>query len=63
MITDEKRMQLKGSAELIILQHLGILKEMVDEFDVKLHVTFMASSKNKADILTRVKKVGLNQIE
>ncbi|CAE1318271.1 unnamed protein product [Acanthosepion pharaonis] len=55
-ITGEKRIRTKGAAELIIMRRLGILREIIDEFNLKLSVTFVPSDRNKADALTRVKK-------
>ena len=56
MITNEKRIRTKRAAELIILQHLGILGEMADEFERKLSVLFVSSDRKKANSLTRVRK-------
>ena len=55
MITNEKRVCTKEVAELIILRHLGILKEM-DKFELKLNVGIRPIDRNKADFLTRVRK-------
>lgn len=42
---------------MIIKRRLGILGELIDEFHLKLRVIYVPSEKNKADVLTRVKKV------
>ena len=56
-IMNEKRVLTKGAAELIILQHLEILREMADVFELKLSKVFVPSDKNKANHLTRVRKL------
>ena len=56
VITNEKRVCLKGAAELIILCYFGILNEMVDKFELRLSVVFVSSDMNKADSLNRVRK-------
>lgn len=48
---------------MIVKRRLGILKELLDEFGMKLHVCFVPSEKNKADVLTRVKKAWLGTPE
>ena len=58
MITNKKRVHKKGVAELIILHHLE-MKEMVDEFELKLSIVFMLSDRSKADSLTRIRKAWL----
>lgn len=40
MIMDEKMICIKGAAELL-MRRLGILREMIDEFNLKLSVTFI----------------------
>ena len=59
MITNKKKVHKKGAAELITLQHLGILRKMTDEFELNLRVVFVLSNRNKADSLTRVRKYWL----
>ena len=59
MIRNKKRICTKGAAELIILRHLGILREMADEFELNLSIVFLPSYRNKADALTRVRKCWL----
>ena len=41
---------------MIIKRRLGNLRELVQENGLHLHVSFVPSIRNKADILTRVKK-------
>lgn len=58
-ITGEKRVRTKGAAETIIKRCLGILKELIETFDLKVRVAFVPSEKNKAVVLTWVKRVWL----
>ena len=56
IINNDKRIKTKGASEMIIKRRLGILKDLLKEFSVTLHVTFVPTQKNKADSLTRVCK-------
>ena len=53
-LTEERRVQTKGAAEMIVKRRLGILRNLIDEFDLKISITRVPSEKNKADMLTRV---------
>lgn len=55
VITDKKRVQIKGVAKMLVKHHLGIL-ELATEFDLKLSMVFAPSERNKAAVLVRVKK-------
>ena len=55
-LTEEKRIRTKGAAEMIVKRRLGILKNLIEEFDLKVTVSYVPTSKNKADVLTRVKR-------
>ena len=50
---------MKGASEMIVKWRLGILQELMDLCSLKLCVDFVPSEKNKADVLTRVKKAWL----
>ncbi|XP_076043781.1 uncharacterized protein LOC143026882 [Oratosquilla oratoria] len=56
MLTAEKRIRTKEAAEDIVKRRHGILRELIDEFSVKVSVAQVPSGVNKADALTRVKK-------
>ncbi|XP_068240133.1 uncharacterized protein [Palaemon carinicauda] len=56
IVSAEKRVHTKGAAEMIIKRRLGTLKELITEFGLNIVVQMVPSEKNKADILTRVKK-------
>ena len=55
-LTGERRVKTKGAEEIVIKRRLGALKTLVEELGLKVQVTLIPSGKNKADILTRVKK-------
>ena len=55
-ISGEKRIKTKGAAEMLVKQRLGIIRELVEEFNLVLKTTFVPTKKNKAGVLTRVKK-------
>ena len=55
-LSAEKRFHTKGAAEMIIKRRLGNLKELVTEFGLNIVVQLVPTEKNKADILTRVRK-------
>ncbi|KAK3892373.1 hypothetical protein Pcinc_003743 [Petrolisthes cinctipes] len=56
LLTPEKRVGTKGASEMIVKWRLGILYELMDVCSLKLCVYFVPSEKNKADVLTSVKK-------
>ena len=56
VISNDKRVRTKGASEMAIKRSLGLLRDLLYEFDVTLHATFVSTHKNKADGLTRVRK-------
>lgn len=56
VVSEEKRVQTKGAAEMLVKRRLGILKSLIVEFNMKLTVKLVPSCRNKSDALTRVKK-------
>ena len=63
VITSEKRVRTKGAAEMIVKRRLGILSELLSEYGIALRMTLVPSEKNKADVLTRVKRTWLKAPE
>ena len=55
-LTEEKRIRTKGAAEMIVRRRLGVLRNLIDEFSLKVDITLVPTLKNKADELTRVSK-------
>ena len=62
-VTGDKRIKTKGAGEMLVKRRLGVVRELIGEFQLELGVRFVPSEKNKADILTRVKKEWLKGIE
>ena len=56
VISNDKRVRTKGASEMVIKRRVGLLRDLLNEFDVTLHGTFVATHENKADGLTRVRK-------
>ena len=56
VVNNERRVKTKGAAEMLVKQILGMLGNLIQEFGLKLQLNFMPSDKNKADVLTRVRK-------
>ena len=50
----------KGAAEILIKRRIGVLKDLVEELQFGLTITLVPSERNKADVLTRVKKSWLS---
>ena len=46
----------KGAAELLVKRRLGVLKDLIREYQLKVSIQRVPSSNNKADEMTRVKK-------
>ncbi|KAF2353137.1 Reverse transcriptase domain [Trinorchestia longiramus] len=63
VVSAEKRLHTKGAAEMLIKRRLGNLREMMIEFGLKIQISLMPTDKNKADVLTRVKKRWLCGLE
>ncbi|KAF2346660.1 Glucose-methanol-choline oxidoreductase C-terminal [Trinorchestia longiramus] len=63
VVSAEKRVHRKGAAEMLIKRRLRNLREMMIEFELKIQVTLVPTYKNKADVLTRVKKRWLCDLE
>lgn len=53
VIIDEKWIQAKGAAEMLVKCYLRVLGELAPKFGLKVSVLFVPSEGNKADILTR----------
>ena len=58
-ISNDKRVRTKGASEMVIKQCLGLLRDLLNEFDLTLHATFVSTLKNIADGLTRVCNIWL----
>ena len=56
-MSEEKKIRTKGAAEILIKRRLGTLKSIVQELGMSLKVMLVKSEENKADAMTRVKKI------
>ena len=63
VVTNERKVKTKGAAEMLVKQRLGLLEDLIQEFGLKLRLSFVFSEKNKADILIRVRKTWLRVSE
>ncbi|KAF2347666.1 Integrase catalytic core [Trinorchestia longiramus] len=63
VVSAERRIHTKGAAEMLIKRRLGNLREMMIEFGLKIQISLVPTDKNKADVLTRVKKRWLCGLE
>ena len=55
-LSEEKRIRTKGASEMIVKRRLGVLKNLIGEFKLKVTISLVSTLKNKADELTRVSK-------
>jgi ribonuclease HI len=56
IMSEEKRVHTKGAEEMIIKRRLATLKALINEYELSVTVVLVPTTKNKADVLTRVKK-------
>ena len=63
MLSEEKRIKTKGAAEILVKRRIGVLKELIDDLQLELTITLVPSERNKADVLTRVKKSWLSAVK
>ena len=59
VVTNERRVETKGAAEMLVKRRLGMLGDLIQEFGLNLQLSFVPSEKNKVDVLTRVMKTWL----
>ena len=55
-VEESGRIRTKGAGEVIVKRRLGILGELTSEFKLQIRAVFVPSERNKADVLTRIKK-------
>ena len=53
-LTGKAKVKSSGAIEMLILRRLGILKSLVEEFELQVKISFVRSECNRADVLTRV---------
>ena len=60
MLSEEKRIKTKGAAEILVKRRIGVLKDLIEDLQLGLTITLVPSERNKADMLTQVKKSWLS---
>ena len=60
MLSEEKRIKTKGAAEILVKRRIGVLKDPIEDLQLGLTITLVPSERNKAAVLTRVKKSWLS---
>ena len=63
VLTKEKRVRTKGDSKLIVKRRLGVLEDLINEFDLQMNIVLVPTHENKADCLTRVKKSWLTRCD
>lgn len=56
LLTQDRKIKTSGLGEALVRRRLGILRELIDECKLDLHIELVKSHLNKADRLTRVPK-------
>ena len=56
LLTDSHRVRTHGSSEMLVRRRLQIIHELRQAYDLEITVEFVPTEKNKADVLTRVRK-------
>ena len=60
MLSEEKKIKTKGMKEILVKRRIGVLKNLIEDLQLGLTITLVPSERNKADVLTRVKKSWLS---
>ena len=55
-VKEDRKVKTKGAAEIVVKRRLGVLKTLAEECGVQLNVQLVPSERNKADVLTRVRR-------
>lgn len=61
-ISMHSRIKSKGAAEMLIKRRLGIISELIQEFNLEIKISLVKSEENKADRMTRVFNKWLNKL-
>jgi transposase InsO family protein len=54
ILEDSKRPKVSGLSEMVTKRRLGIIAQLIEEYDMTVKVKLVPSASNKADVLTRV---------
>ena len=50
------RVKTKGAAEMLVKRRLGVIRDTIAEFGLRVSVRFVSTTENKADCMSRVPK-------
>lgn len=59
-IGGHNRVRTKGAAEMLVKRRLGVIRDTVSEYGLSVTVTFVSTTENRADVMTRVPKKWLS---
>lgn len=59
-LTKEQKVRTKGTSEMLVRRRLQLMEALRDEYNIHLRVNYVSTSKNRADVLTRVPKSWLS---
>ncbi|XP_065667733.1 uncharacterized protein LOC136088022 [Hydra vulgaris] len=62
MLTESHRIRSNPLSEMLIKRRLSLLQDLIKEYNINITLKWVPSSKNKADVLTRVPKTWLNEL-
>ncbi|XP_065654459.1 uncharacterized protein LOC136081104 [Hydra vulgaris] len=62
MLTENHRIPSNALSEMLIKRRLSLLQGLIKEYNINITLKWVPSSKNKADVLTRVPKTWLNEL-
>ena len=55
-IDARNRVKTKGAAEMLVKRRLGVIRDTIAEFGLRVSVRFVSTTENKADCMSRVPK-------
>lgn len=56
LLTKNRRINVSGVSEMLVKRRLSIMSELISDYQLNISISLVKSEKNKADILTRVSK-------
>lgn len=63
VLTGEFRVKVSGMSEMLVKRRLSVLHELIKEYGLVVEVELVQSSRNKADVMTRVDKKWMRRSE
>lgn len=63
VIDEDRRISTHGLGEMLVRRRLGLLRNLMNEYDITMSVNFVRSEANIADKLTRAPKVWMQSIK